>query len=167
MATLALDLGTTTGYAFSAANGCVISGTWDLRPKKFEGGGFRFIKFETYLLALHSQTPIDVLYFEAVRRHIGTDAAHIYGGLLATLQKFCDSRGIPYEGVPVQTIKKAWTGKGNAKKGAMIAECLARGFEPADDNEADAIALLCLRLCLRHPAALGDDVPSAVQENAA
>ena len=34
------------------------------------------------------------------------------------------------------------TGKGNADKQAMIAAMRERGFEPADDNEADAIAIL-------------------------
>ena len=40
------------------------------------------------------------------------------------------------------TIKRHSTGKGNANKDAMIAAALARGFSPADDNEADVIALL-------------------------
>ncbi len=145
MSRLAIDLGTKCGYAWSAADGGVVSGTWDLRPKKFEGGGFRYVKFESFLASLHAAHPIEMVWFEAVRRHAGTDAAHVYGGLLATLQRFCDSRGIPYEGIPVQTIKKEWTGKGNAKKDAMIDECLRRGFEPADDNEADAIAILCIK----------------------
>jgi Holliday junction resolvasome RuvABC endonuclease subunit len=145
MAKLALDLGTTTGFAWTAANGCVVSGTWDLRPKKFEGGGWRFIKFQQYLDALHALQPIEMVWFEAVRRHIGTDAGHVYGGLMGKLQEWCDRQGVPYQGVPVQTIKKEWTGKGNAKKDAMIAECLSRGFEPHDDNEADAIALLCIK----------------------
>ncbi|MCX8006193.1 MAG: hypothetical protein N2688_14785, partial [Burkholderiaceae bacterium] len=47
-----------------------------------------------------------------------------------------------YEGVPVGTIKRFATGRGNADKAAMIAAVRARGFAPADDNEADAIALL-------------------------
>ena len=49
---------------------------------------------------------------------------------------------MPYEGVPVGTIKRFATGKGNADKTAMTATMRARGFAPADDNEADAIALL-------------------------
>lgn len=155
MSKLAIDLGTAAGYAFTAANGCIVSGTWDLRPKKYEGGGFRFIKLANELDKLHALHPIEIVWFEAVRRHIGTDAAHVYGGLMGKLQEWCDSRGVPYEGVPVQTIKKGWTGKGNAKKDAMIAACLERGFEPADDNEADAIALLCLRC----PEALGAATP--------
>jgi Holliday junction resolvasome RuvABC endonuclease subunit len=49
---------------------------------------------------------------------------------------------VPYQGVPVGTIKKHATGKGNANKAAMIAATKAKGFNPADDNEADAIAIL-------------------------
>jgi ABC-type sugar transport system ATPase subunit len=61
---------------------------------------------------------------------------------LATLTAWAELRGVPYEGVPVGTIKRHATGKGNADKDAMIAAARARGFSPADDNEADAIALL-------------------------
>ena len=46
------------------------------------------------------------------------------------------------QGVPVGTIKRHCGGKGNARKQAMIAAARARGFAPADDNEADAIAIL-------------------------
>ena len=47
-----------------------------------------------------------------------------------------------YEGVPVGTIKRFATGRGNADKAAMVAAMKARGFNPADDNEADALAIL-------------------------
>lgn len=50
-------------------------------------------------------------------------------------------RGVP-EGIPVGTIKKHATGKGNASKDEMIEAMKARGHSPADDNEADALALL-------------------------
>ena len=49
---------------------------------------------------------------------------------------------MPYQGVPVGTIKKHASGKGNAPKQAMIDAARQRGFNPADDNEADAIAIL-------------------------
>lgn len=55
---------------------------------------------------------------------------------------WCEGHGIPYQGVPVGTIKRFATGKGNAPKDAVIAAMRARGFAPADDNEADALALL-------------------------
>ena len=44
--------------------------------------------------------------------------------------------------MPVGTIKKHATGKGNASKDEMVASARARGHAPTDDNEADALALL-------------------------
>ena len=87
-------------------------------------------------------TSIDTLHFEEVRRHVSTDAAHAYGGFLATLTAWCEHHQIPYQGVPVGTIKKHATGKGNAGKDDVIASVRARGHAPGDDNEADALALL-------------------------
>jgi Holliday junction resolvasome RuvABC endonuclease subunit len=82
------------------------------------------------------------LLFEEVRRHVATDAAHAYGGFLSHLEVFGETRQIPYEGVPVGTIKKHATGKGNANKLLMIAAMQGLGYNPVDDNEADALALL-------------------------
>jgi Holliday junction resolvasome RuvABC endonuclease subunit len=82
--------------------------------------------------------------FEEVRRHVGVDAAHAYGGFMGQLMAWCEHHQIPYQGVPVGTIKKHATGKGNASKDEMVASVRARGHNPADDNEADAIALLYL-----------------------
>ncbi len=58
---------------------------------------------------------------------MGTDAAHVYGGLLATLTAWCEHHQIPYEGIPVSTINKATTGKGNASKVEMIKAMYAKG----------------------------------------
>ena len=65
-----------------------------------------------------------------------------YGGFLATLTAWCEQQRIPYEGVPVGSIKRFITGKGNAGKDAVIEAVRSRGFHPKDDNEADAIAIL-------------------------
>jgi len=85
---------------------------------------------------------LDAVFFEEIRRHAGVDAAHAYGGFMAHLTAWCEHHEIPYQGVPVGTIKKHATGKGNVGKADMIAAMRARGFNPADDNEADALALL-------------------------
>jgi crossover junction endodeoxyribonuclease RuvC len=53
---------------------------------------------------------------------------------------------IPYQGIPVGTIKRFITGKGNANKLEMIEVIKALGYRPTDDNEADAIALLHLAM---------------------
>lgn len=137
---LALDLGTNTGWA-TTRDGVTVSGTASFKVGRYEGGGMRYLRFQRWLdeMAAHG---LDSIWFEEVRRHAGTDAAHVYGGLLATLTAWCEHRGIPYSGVPVGSIKKHATGKGNANKDLMIAAAVARGFTPGDDNEADALALL-------------------------
>ena len=141
--TLALDLGTTTGWALRLSDGTIHSGTIDFRPGRYEGGGIRYLRFRGWLDRLVTDTgTITAVYFEEVRRHVGTDAAHLYGGFLATLTAWCEQRAIAYQGVPVGTIKRFATGKGNAGKDAVIAAIRDCGFAPADDNEADALALL-------------------------
>ena len=103
----------------------------------------RYLKFRAWLAEmLRNAGEIHAVYFEEVRRHAGTDAAHIYGGFLAILTAFCESHNIPYSGIPVGTIKKAATGKGNASKDDMIAAARREGHNPGDDNEADALCLL-------------------------
>src|SRR5690606_30264137 len=140
---LALDLGTTTGWALRAADGVITSGTVSFRNGRFDGGGMRYLRFTNWLAEIERLSgPIAAIWFEEVRRHVGTDAAHVYGGLMATLTSWAELRGVPYEGVPVGTIKRHATGKGKAPKEAMVAAARTRGFNPADDNEADAIALL-------------------------
>ena len=52
-------------------------------------------------------------------------------GWLAILTAWCDHHDIAYQGVPVGTIKRHVTGKGNADKAAVIAAVRARGFSPA------------------------------------
>ena len=140
---LALDLGTTTGWALRSSDGAITSGSASFRPQRFEGGGMRFLRFKRWLAELKDMAGgIDALHFEEVRRHVSTDAAHAYGGFLATLTAWCEHHQIPYQGVPVGTIKKHATGKGNAGKDLVIAAMTALGHAPADDNEADALALL-------------------------
>lgn len=139
---LALDLGTTTGWALRSM-GITTSGRLSLKPSRYDGGGMRYLRFRRWLEQLQVDAgPIGAVYFEEVRRHVGTDAAHVYGGLLGQLTAWCEEHGVAYQGVPVGTIKAFATGRGNSDKAAMIAAVQARGFSPADDNEADAIAIL-------------------------
>ncbi|MEW5890378.1 MAG: hypothetical protein AB1768_15355 [Pseudomonadota bacterium] len=144
---LALDLGTTTGWALIDRTGRITSGSESFRPQRFEGGGMRYLRFKRWLAELKACADgLDEVVFEEVRRHASTDAAHAYGGFLATLATWCEHHGIPYQGVPVGTIKRHATGRGNASKDEVIAAMRAQGFAPADDNEADALALLSLAL---------------------
>lgn len=145
-AVLALDLGTTTGWALRSVDGPIAHGFVSFKSQRFEGGGMRYLRFRRWLTDIKSTgggpQGLGAVYFEEVRRHLGVDAAHVYGGLLATLTAWCEHHQIPYQGVPVGTIKRHATGKGNASKAEIVAAMKAQGHPVTDDNEADALALL-------------------------
>jgi crossover junction endodeoxyribonuclease RuvC len=140
---LALDLGHCTGWALRSACGVITSGVAEFRPDRWQGGGMKFLRFRRWLTELKADAGgLDAVFYEQVRNHAGVDASHAYGGWLAILTAWCEHHGIPYQGVPVGTIKRHVTGKGNADKAEVIDAVRRLGFAPADDNEADALALL-------------------------
>lgn len=135
---LSIDLGTTIGWAL-LSEGKVVSGSYDMVPVPGEKFGVRVIKFRRFL---NNFKQVREVYFEEVRRHEGTHAAHVYGALWGQLCAWCEENAIPYRGAEVAAIKKHVTGKGNAKKAVVIEAMKERGFDPVDDNEADALAIL-------------------------
>lgn len=147
MKALCIDIGTTTGFAWGSLNPDdhnVMSGVWELKQGRFESAVVRVLNFVKMLDKMADSVGVDRVYFEEVRRHNSTDAAHWYGAFMMRLQEWCHGRNIPYESLPVGEIKKFTTGKGNANKDAMVKAVREWGFTPKDDNEADAIAMLRL-----------------------
>jgi hypothetical protein len=140
---LALDLGTQTGWSL-LSSGVITSGSVGFGGKPLEGYGVRFLRFRRWLVELKGGSDLHHVVFEDVKFHPPGQvyAAHIYGGLEATLCAWAESHAVPYSKVSVGTIKKSWTGNGAAKKPDMIEEARRRGFTVRDDNEADALAIL-------------------------
>lgn len=137
---VAIDPGTSCGWAIRQADGRISdSGVWNLKEGRFEGGGMRYVRLRMHLRVLLDHALPGLVAFEEVHGHKGTDAAHIYGGVIATLTEECEARGIPYQGIPVGTVKKFATGKGNADKTAMVAAAHEKwpGWHGTHD-EADA-----------------------------
>ncbi|MDO8055976.1 MAG: hypothetical protein Q6361_03880 [Candidatus Hermodarchaeota archaeon] len=149
MRILALDLGTTTGWASNYGE-AAFYGKWDLKPSRHESASMRWIRLRNSLSNLweDDKNPIEIVVYEEIAAHKGTAAAHIYGGLIATLQLWCNRHQIKYTGVPVGTIKKHATGKGNAGKQAMIDAAnkrftfLQEPLGEKDHDIADALWLL-------------------------
>lgn len=139
---LALDLGGTTGWAMKDRN-CIITSGRDKFSEYGKSRGMKWINFKTRLSCFEN---VDVVYYEDVKNHTAVLASHSFGGFLAHLELWCEVRKIPLIGVGVGTVKKHFTGKGNANKEAMVEEAKRRGFRPADDNESDAIAILLLAI---------------------
>ena len=48
-AILALDLGTTAGWALRSPDGRINSGTVSFRPSRYDGGGIRYLRFRGWL----------------------------------------------------------------------------------------------------------------------
>jgi len=100
----------------------------------------RYVRAATAYGGLLAAYPGAVVVYEEVKRHLGADAAHVYGGLVAELQRLCELGGHAYHGVGVGAVKLAATGYGRAEKEAMIAAAAKRwGVVVEDDNEADAL----------------------------
>tara|TARA_E500000331_G_scaffold344123_1_gene379947 strand:+ start:305 stop:787 length:483 start_codon:yes stop_codon:yes gene_type:complete len=141
---IGLDLGTTTGWACAEPWAW---GTANFKPRRFEGGGMRFLRFRHWLKELINLHSPEVVYFEEVRRHRGTDAAHVYGGFLGMLTSTCEEYALAHQGIPVGTIKRFATGKGNANKELMITKAQEKWTGViANDNEADALWCLACGL---------------------
>lgn len=141
---LAIDLGTKSGYAHTLGQ----SGIWNLKPLSCQSAGQLYVNLLLKLDDLVTITPTDVVVYEEVKAHRAVDAAHVFGGLEATLQAFCINNNIQYRGVAVSTIQKHATGRGMAPKGQKkklmkdAAILKFKGTNVIDDNHADALWLL-------------------------
>ena len=139
MIVLALDLGTNCGWAIHRG-GAIDSGVLRLKTSRKDRPGERWIRFRRELLRLIQG--VELVVYERVMGHTGTEAAHIYGGLQAIVEMVCEGQGRTLRWVKVHDIKRHATGKANADKAAMIAAAKARGWTPIDDNDADALWIL-------------------------
>ena len=102
-----------------------------------------YLRFRAWLQEVDETAGgIGAVYFEEVRFHRGVRGRMPTAATSPILTAWAEMFKIPYRGVPVGTIKRHVTGRGNADKDAVIAAVRALGFDPADDNEADALALL-------------------------
>jgi crossover junction endodeoxyribonuclease RuvC len=140
---LAIDPGSRTGWCVRYDGHRMDAGTWDLTAKRFEGGGMRYVRLRSYLTEILDRASPDVVVVEEVHRHMGADAAHLYGAIVGLVWEECERREpkVPYSSVHWTKVKQTATGKGNAKKDAMLAAANARWkltLGPKDENEADA-----------------------------
>lgn len=147
MTILALDLGTSCGWACQNK-----SGTWNLKPSSSESAGERYRKFRYELQMAFMLFGFEYVVYEEVKYHRATDAAHVYGALEGTLQTFCLDYKLEYRGIGVTTIQKHATGRGMAPKGQkkkMMFDAAVKAFPTHNvttEDQADALWILdCAR----------------------
>ncbi len=138
---LAIDPGIAScGWAVRVG-GVLASGAWKLKAGRMDSYGMRYVRLLKYLDEIG---PVHRMYFEEVKRHEGTESAHLYGGIVATLTSWAEINAIQYAAIPVGSIKKTATGKGNAGKDLMLSSAIERwpDQEIETHDQADALWIL-------------------------
>lgn len=173
---LGLDLGTTTGVAYcffdpgepvDLGELRIHLGQWDLSPGEHGTNPIRFVRLRRFLEAADP----DIVFFEGVKNTptVGgfkkmnvsaivaraATAAMMFGAYMATVSAWCEEREVPCDSVPISTIKRRATNRGNASKEDVIRACNATfgvDFDVEDyatsgvDNMADAAFCLLVGL---------------------
>lgn len=140
MKILSLDIATNTGWKTSTS-----SGVWNLKPNRGESEGMRVVRFKSKVRELIDLEKITLVSYE---RPAGVHKSSIMvaSEMIGVLKDLCIELGVDLACYSATEIKKHATGKGNANKEAMIKAAIELGFNPKDDNEADAIHLYNLTL---------------------
>jgi Holliday junction resolvasome RuvABC endonuclease subunit len=137
MRVLALDLATNTGFARNYGPE-PRTGSVNFQRKKKEPIGVMFTDLENWMI---TQGESDIVVLE--KPHMRGGAATMYCvGLWAIAEKSAYSMEAKVMLVATRDLKLSFTGYGNASKEDMIAMAKRRGYDPKDDDEADACLLL-------------------------
>lgn len=131
------------------------SGVWKLPRVGSHYRGQLWTKFTLELCKLLDSVLVDAVGYEHVPHHKGSEAASVYHGLVTVIQIECWRRRIDVIPVTIAASKIQATGYGHAGKSEIMAASRKRwpGFEPADDNEADA-RYIALWTLLNRPRSL-------------
>lgn len=185
MRVLALDLGTTTGWAVlsrSGTSGAEVryhrSGEFSCALHRGDPPGRRWSRFVSLLGEVYRQggLGVDAVVLEIVHRHVGTQAAHVYGGLLALVEYEFSGGPVPVHYVEVQAVKRAAERRGAERtertierkgkrvvtteipKASVIRAASALVGRTVGENEADA---LFVGLAYLDPAPVSGKAPIA------
>ena len=137
----ALDIATKTGWATNIHG--KRSGVTEFAIKRGESPGMRFLRCRAWLNEMWEllNPKIQLIVYEQAH-HRGGAATAVCVGLSTEVQAFAAEHDIEIMPVHTATLKKFATGSGRAGKLDMIRAAEARGWDPQDDNEADAALLL-------------------------
>jgi len=147
---LALDCGTLCGFAVSDSP---ISGVKDLKPSKTQRPGVRYKKLRSLLNSVSDLYPdlSLVVYEEPIPNHKGMAAAELAWGYVAVIKLWCADKNLPTRGIHISSWKKFVTTNGKASKEDVIYAVKLLGFNPIDNNHADALGILAYAIQLGKP----------------
>ena len=137
---LALDIATKTGWKTSTA-----SGIWNLKPNRGESDGMRVVRFKAKVNEMIKLEAINLIAYERVAGKQNA-AISVISEMVGQLKLISIEQGIDLACYSAKEIKKFATGNGNASKDMMVKTAIAQGYNPIDDNEADAIFIYNLTI---------------------
>jgi Holliday junction resolvasome RuvABC endonuclease subunit len=137
---LAMDLGQSTGVAWNTDDRKHAE-HWQLKVNNTEPVGMQTVRLRNNLELCVEENNIHIIAYELVRRHMGTDAAHVYGRLQGVLFEVSMTHHIPLMPLEVKQIKKFATGNGNASKEMMEEAAYRLGWTPTPMVKRDKKAL--------------------------
>lgn len=137
---LALDLATNTGWAHSDG----ASGVQSFKPRRGDSPGMRYLNLRAWLSRVQEVAPIELIVYEQPH-HRGGAATEVLVGMVTTVQAWAAEHGKETTSRQSSEIKRHALGKGRGSKLAMMLACEKKfGFEPINDDHADALWLLDL-----------------------
>lgn len=162
---LTLDLGSWTGWCEGHLDGVPRYGVWKLRDKERvdRARALRDLLFDRFE---GPDRPVEVVFESPLHRgqQRGEAQVRLAHSLVAHVEACCRDFNITFYESHVQSTRKAVLGRGHFKAGTAkqaVAEfCASQGWEPADDNAADALVLWFHTLKVRFP---GRELPRGAQ----
>lgn len=134
---LALDQASNCGWYIDEQQ----HGVWDFTTRKDESSGMKMLRFKAKLKEVCELAKINLIVYERVAGQHKNSIIHA-SKMVAIIETYAEENGIEYRAYSASEIKTFATGKGNAGKPLMVKSCIEKyGFEPIDDNEADAAHL--------------------------
>lgn len=149
MRILALDLATSTGWAYKDRD-FVCSGVWDFKKKKKEVDGDRLRKLFDELNKFHRLEKFELVAYERPGNLEG-HARKVLPAFQAVTELWCSLNSLPVVLVPATKVKKHATGNGRAKKEEMMNAARRNwpGVQLQTHDQADALWVLdCCEKCL-------------------
>jgi len=157
MSILALDIATVSGWAQGDGGSTPSSGVYGL-PGTGDDIGRYLISWANWLdQRLKGNRPREVVFEAPILPKMTTLATtRKLHGLTGVTEMICHSNAVPVTEISAGMVRKHFLGRHYPKnatrdqlKIAVVAGCRARGWNPLDDNEADALAILDVSLSFR------------------
>lgn len=158
---LALDIGTSCGFAMLGDDDRVKSGTWDISVGRGQADGWRYAHLFTHLRKLEG---VEAVAIEKTQWMQGS-AIDVHAGISAIIKCWAAERGVKFFEVHNGTLKKFITGNGHAEK-ELVAEYVAKRFPGQiikTTDQSDALGVLLWLVHQFHQGAPDADPQSSTR----